>query len=369
MKFQIKALDTLFFRDSKPFARGEETWADGIFPPFPSVVYGALRTWFISNHKEAFSEDVIQKSAAIIIKSIQYRVEGSTYFPMPLDMAEMKGKEKVVEYDESDKKAYKVLRLILHKMEGLVSSYPFEAILLPPVQTIVKDVEQGLIQLDDFKQYLNSPQTDYKIRKVSDFAPVEPKVGIGRNDFSNTASDALLYRVGMRRASEFEILTNFELPDNETPANQSHMFTKLGAENKVVELRQSRQDIDINKDEITLKPGRFKLYLSTPGIFENGWAPDLSKHGINATLVGAAVGKPLHIGGFDIKKGKPKTMYKAVPAGSVYFYETEESTDNLKNKLFGKSISEKMSQQADDEIDFDKQGFGIAYIGNWEFNK
>jgi CRISPR/Cas system CMR-associated protein Cmr3 (group 5 of RAMP superfamily) len=56
-----------------------------------------------------------------------------------------------------------------------------------------------------------------------------------------------------------------------------------------------------------------------------------------------------------MEKGVPKTMYKAVPAGSVYFYETSENLEVVKERLFGKPISDKMPEQ----------GFGIAYVGVW----
>ena len=47
MHISIKPFDCLFVRDGKPFSMGDEVWASGIFPPPPSVVYGALRTaWF-----------------------------------------------------------------------------------------------------------------------------------------------------------------------------------------------------------------------------------------------------------------------------------------------------------------------------------
>ena len=49
MIIQIDPLDTLFFRNGKPFTMGEETWADAVFPPYPSVVYGALRSAYFSN--------------------------------------------------------------------------------------------------------------------------------------------------------------------------------------------------------------------------------------------------------------------------------------------------------------------------------
>ena len=50
MQIQIDPLDTLFFRDGKPFTMGEDSWASGIVPPYPSVIYGALRSAYFSNH-------------------------------------------------------------------------------------------------------------------------------------------------------------------------------------------------------------------------------------------------------------------------------------------------------------------------------
>lgn len=49
---EIQALDTLFFRDGKPFDMGDDNWAEGIFPPPPSVIYGALRSAYFAEHPE-----------------------------------------------------------------------------------------------------------------------------------------------------------------------------------------------------------------------------------------------------------------------------------------------------------------------------
>ena len=43
MIIEISALDTLFFRDGKPFSMGENHWTNSIFPPNMSTVYGADR--------------------------------------------------------------------------------------------------------------------------------------------------------------------------------------------------------------------------------------------------------------------------------------------------------------------------------------
>ncbi len=353
---EIKALDTLFFRDGKPFSRGEETWADGVFPPYPSVLYGALRTWFISNHPEPYSKTAVETSERIEIRSSGYRLSYEVYLPMPLDLAEPKDKKAEEKRRESFNRKYEVIRLQPQPMEDLISNYPCPILLVPPAGTIVETVEYGLLQQADLISYLNAPTSHYSIRKISDFVVSEPKTGIGRNDFTHTAADSLLYRVGMRRAKDFEILLDFDLPDSEKMPQPTSFFVKLGAENKVAEVRRSRRSIRIKPEEIPLEGSRFKLYLSTPAIFDEGWRPNLLKYGINAELAAAAVGKPIHIGGFDMEKGKPKPMYRAVPAGSVYFYETPEDLLTVKEKLFGKAISDKMPEQ----------GYGIAYLGNWQ---
>lgn len=357
MKAEIKALDTLFFRDGKPFSRAEETWADGIFPPFPSVPYGALRSWYIAGHKVPFSGTAIDESASFEIKQIAYRLPTGNYLPMPLDLAADKGKPDEQRRKEKDKKAYRVEHLQAKPFAGTASNYPCPMLLLPPDGMVVEEVETGLLHIDQLKEYLNTPANHYSISLLSDYAIEEPKVGIGRNDYSNAAEDAQLFRVGMRRASDFELLLDFNWPmEGEVEQPDASFFVKLGGECKVAEIRSSRQRFSLNPDDVKLSGNRFKIYLSTPAIFDSGWQPDLSKFQIVAKLMAAAIGRPQHMGGFDIAKGKPKPMYKAIPAGSVFYYETDENLDEVKAKLFGKAISDLMPEQ----------GFGIAYIGNWQ---
>lgn len=358
MKLSIRPLDTLFFRDGKPFSRGEETWADGVFPPYPSVIYGALRTWYISNHVLPFSGEAIDRSSRIKVTGLRYLVpnkkgEKETCLPMPLDLVESKGKTRAEQNGESSNQEYRMVRLQLHENAMGISSHPTDSLLLPPNDGMVESIDDGLMQVNDLARYLHNPFAEGKVRRVKDLACSEPKVGIGRDDATNVASDALLYRVGMRRATEFDILIEFELPDKDF--QQNSFIVKLGGENKMVALESYQGRIKISQDDIGLKAGGFKLYLATPAIFKQGWKPDLSNYGIQADLIAAVTGKPLHIGGFDMKEGKPKPMYKAVPAGSVYYYKTEESPEKIMDNLFGKTISDIQQDQ----------GFGIAYVGNY----
>lgn len=370
---EIRPLDTLFFKDGKPFSRGDETWADGVFPPYPSVVYGALRTWFISQQPEGLSKDILKKSEKIKINQICYEFgQQEILMPMPLDLAEPKDKLTSKRDEEKEKKEYEVVGLIPEMIENTVSNYPCKMALMPPKELLVEEVEQGFLAKSALITYLNAPDADFSVRKLADIVQTEPKVGIGRNYFTNAIKESMLYRVGMRRAPSFRLLVDFDHPDGATGAPEASYFIKLGAENKVAEMHiASYERMKITSDNIELKSRRFKLYLATPAIFiKNGWYPDLTAHNINATLVAAAVGKPLHIGGFDMKNNSPKTMFKAVPAGSVFFYEAAESEnmETLKERLFGKSISEEIPQEIPQKFPEEKmknQGFGIAYVGNW----
>lgn len=361
MNIRISALDTLFFRDGKPFSMGEDSWADGVFPPYPSVLYGALRTWYIANHAEGVTKSIIDESGQILIKGIHYRLPTGLQLPMPLDLVESKLKGEFQQNEEKRNKAYQVLKLKLsEKSETRSTSLTsagnlFPSLLMPLDQVEVESLEDGLIPHKAFNQYLEGTIEETLVRRLKDIAPSEPKTGIGRDDSTNAASNSMLYRVGMRRGNDIEIVVELRLPNEDF--QYSATFIKLGGEGKIAAFSdKGRMDsLKIEKDTISLKSGQFKLYLATPAIFRDGWCPDLEGIGIKADLVAAAVGKPLHIGGFDMAERKPKPMYKAVPAGSVYYYRTQEAVEFIQEKLQGEAISDFMREQ----------GFGIAYIGNF----
>ena len=358
MKLRISALDTLFFRDGKPFDMGDETWADGVFPPYPSVLYGALRTWYIANHPDGISQRIIDNSADIVITGLHYRLSAGLHLPLPLDLVEPKYKNSEQRNREEREELYQVVKLEL-RQDNSLNNHPLPSLLVPKDQLEVETIEDGLISENEFKQYLEGALTETGIRRLKHAAQTEPKVGIGRADSTNTAQEGKLYRVGMRRATNFEMIVEVTLPTDRS--QYAATFIKLGGEGKIAAIEEKgRMDsLKIDQDTIALQPGRFKLYLSSPAIFKNGWIPDLESLGVKAELIAAVLGKTVHIGGFDMAarkgKGYPKPMLKAVPAGSVYYYESDESVAHILEKLQGKSISDFL----------DKQGFGIAYVGNY----
>lgn len=372
MRIITQPLDTLFFRDGKPFSMGDESWADGIFPPYPSVIYGALRSWFIANHKSDITDNLIDnESAKIQINSICYNLSGELHFPLPLDFVEKKRKrddaeaKRLEDNREERSKTYEISKLQLER-NNTINNYPLKEILYATEG--VESVDDGLIGISHLKQYLEGTLAVVEAKKIKDIAVSEAKVGIGRDKRINSTLEGNLYRVGMRRLKELQIVIDFDLPDSDFEPSK---LIKLGGEGKVVSLkvlRRKNKAIPIYANTIKLNnpkenhPNEFKLYLATPAIFKNGWKPDLEKEeiGIKAELVAASIGKLLNIGGFDMKERRPKPMLKAVPAGSVYYYKTKEDPQKVLEKLQGKLISDRING-----IDTIKEGYGLTFVGNF----
>ncbi len=361
MIIRIKALDTLFFRDGKPFNASEDTVASGIFPPLPSVIYGALRSayfsWNVQDLKLANTPDDPTKMLRIC--GIYLEIGNDICLPLPADCIKLKG--------ENKNEAY----LLQPKKAPDVSSCPTPMVLASPVGKGIKTVKDGLLDHIAIEDYLNLKTKEFYYFQLTDYISPEPKVGIRRNKGTGTAEDHMLYRVNMQRlgtgikrgikSMELSLLVAYsglDLPDKG--------LLKLGGEGKAVyyETLTKNEENNIYLNPPAPKGNRFKLYLATPTVFKRGWCPHWLTNpnlagkycGIKLRLLAAAVGKHIHVGGFDIKKNRPKFMCRGVPAGSVYYLEIVEGNMAGVIKAFhGANLS--------DYDSYADQGFGLVFVG------
>jgi CRISPR type III-B/RAMP module-associated protein Cmr3 len=101
------------------------------------------------------------------------------------------------------------------------------------------------------------------------------------------------------------------------------------------------------------------IYLATPALFRNGWRPSQFEQRYPfLELLGAAVGHPAIVAGWDRKKNAPKAPRRAVPAGSVYFFR-------LKNGTSTEQVLEVIQSDHGNTIsEWDSAlGFGLAFFG------
>jgi len=101
--------------------------------------------------------------------------------------------------------------------------------------------------------------------------------------------------------------------------------------------------------------GRFRLMLTSPAVFEEGWRPTLK----GARLVAASVGRAEVVSGWDLAAHAPKPALRAAPAGSVYWYEDFRGDVAELKALVREGIG------GADEVRR-AEGFNSCLIGNWK---
>lgn len=372
MKIFIEPNDVLMFRDGKPFSGGDDHYARGIFPPFPSTFYGAIRSKILSekypqyeSYKKSVIPDDIKReigtnssygSLTITNFLIAEREDGiiNPIFPIPKDVVKIKDKDKKDLF-------------ILKPEEQLKNQINFNL----PISSLANlwlENEAPLEETNDFislkmlDKYLQGDILDETIDK-NDLYQKEERVGIGKDRMRKTAKTGLLYSVEYFRLKQ-EVGFIVELSGVESLPKEG--LLRLGGDHRSAFYKETpfqMLDAEVVKRKIN-NTMRFKIILLTPAIFNNGWIPDWIDvrsgvglvNGISLKAVSAAIGKPLYAGGFDFAKGKPKDMKKAVPQGSVYYFEIKHgSIDEIFNTFWLKSISS----------DKQKEGFGISIIGGY----
>lgn len=376
----IKPKDTLFFRDARPFRKGIETEGYSIFPPNLSTVYGALRTLFISENggldefltgklKNEIGLPPEKKNGDKLVNMGDFKVKGvfltdnkNIYFPTPLDLVNIEGEIKPLKLKENDE---------------FKSNIPCKEVLWNESSGKVKSVQDSFISLENIGSYLKNESKNLRTIEFGEYALIEPKVGIKRDNETRASSYAMLYRMNtIRLREEYSIYVEYQGIDFPQKG-----LLKLGGEGKSCYFENTKlslknlleKNLDYIKKEIN-RTKRFKLYFSTPAIFSDGWKPswirkeinDLGsidpvifeqKYGIalSCKLLTAAISRPKNIGGWDIVNNRPKAMYNALPAGTVFYFQLSEndSVDNIIEAFWYKNISDYYAQE----------GYGLTWIG------
>lgn len=160
----------------------------------------------------------------------------------------------------------------------------------------------------------------------------------------------------------FMLLSDADLKEN---------HVRFGGESRLSEMTLTALP-EALKGEMTLgesiaEKGGFKLTLTTPGIFANGYIPGwINLETMEGTLPGSHVkvrlkaccmDRWLPVSGWDLHQKKPKAMRKAVSAGAVYWFELVEGDAKNLHEHFFTSISDDQQDQ--------KDGFGIVTIAPW----
>lgn len=348
MKLQLDALDPLFFRDGRPFALGEESYADGIFPPLPSTVRGALRSMWISERlgvPNADKDMLAVASCGVELVYFGLGIAGRPVFPSPLDLFFPKSE------NGTPAEPMKLIDKISTSSCPPDVSHLFKA----DADGRTESVNGHLLDFETMQRYLNGDATtNFETKRLSELVRHEHKIGIGRDRELNRTKDGLLFRLVANRFEDekqegLSLLVELHAPKSQPFNLTDRAVFPLGGERRSVTAKPT--SVDLLPKRPTIRGKFLKIVLLTPALC-GSWFPEIS----GLTLVAAAVGKPVSVGGWDVLNQQPKPMRRAIPAGSVFLFkaESEEKANEIAEKLHGESLCNPGEDQ--------KNGFGLCLI-------
>jgi CRISPR-associated protein Cmr3 len=352
MKLQLEALDTLFFRDGRPFNMGEESQAEGLFPPLPSTVLGAFRSLWISLQleppKTCLSTLAIASERQLDISYFGLSIADNLFFPAPCDLF----------FAEKDIEA-KPMKLVNKNNITSSCSPEVTCFFRGDSEGKTQSVNGRLIDNASMDNYVkgNIPEVGLHSKPMTNYMSKEPKIGIGRSNETHLTEEGQLFRVAYnrlenRQGERLNLLVEVNGFDDSIVPISQYAVLPLGGERRSVAIKS----VDFKLPEKpTIKGKFFKLCLLTPGLFSTWYPTHLKEKYKGLQLIAAAVGRPVSIGGWDLAKQKPKAMRKAAPAGSVFLFEaTDEAQANqIAKELHGFSSCESTDKQS---------GFGLCFI-------
>ncbi len=326
----IEPIDVWMFRDGRPFDAGSQHRAVSLFPPPPTVMQGALRSKHLGVMNANLSQYARRQGAPIIEIGYSdedygvFRMVGPfiaredevgrvwRYYPRPTDAVNVKGQ---------------CVPATPRVEPGIESNLPDQDLQLlhPPVLRPDEHQVPEWWRQDALKDYLEFGQVFAKhpgIVPESELVERESRTGIVYQQDTGTVEQGMLYEAEFVRLKD-DVGLDVDMADLPTAWPADGTFT-LGGESRGARYRILGQPAE--KMPTTPDDDCFKLYFATPAYFDGGWRPKAKDGwatlvGPRVQLVGAALGRPLVVGGYDLAKREHKPSQRFVPAGSVYYFK------------------------------------------------
>lgn len=315
MQLFIAPVDVWLFRDGKPFDAESDHRATSLFPPYPSVMQGVIRSQhLIANKVNLDDHAAIEKWVGTTDDYGTLRLRGpflarwaeeklTRYFPVPADMAAQ---------------GEKYVRLEMRKPDAseLLTSAPTEKLLYSHAEPTKKSPGQWLSE-ETLREALKGKAVC--AMQSGKLFERESRFGIGREDSTRTTREGALYEAEFIRPCK-NVGLYVEVSGYDGWAECGVM--RIGGEGRGATYKKITAPAlpSLQKD----LPARFKVYFATPTYFQNGWLPKSWGKFFDGEvkLVAAAVNRYESIGGFDWAKNAHKPARRYVPAGSVYYFES-----------------------------------------------
>lgn len=365
----LEPQDVWLFRDGRPFDAGAQHRAESTFPPFPTVIAGAIRSFQLARRgvnlaavtpaeKRMISDMVgtsddlndLRLSGPFIAEINPSTGEPTRYYPQPADAVS------VNKVDHSIRPA----SIPIIRPENTLTSRSkddHEEYLLGLADPLEKG-ETGLwLTEENLLKYLSGKTVDAVTSGTLFQREIHP--GIGMQNTTKTTQEGMLFEVEyVRPLPNVGLWVGLEGESYQDWPDRG--ILQLGGETRAAAFRRLDKK-DGKAAAISALPSgqtetsRLRIYLATPARFSDGWQPAGGWNrfvGENVVLRAAAVNRFISVGGFDLAHNDHKAALRYVPAGSVYYFE---STD-------GKPVT----LQAPAITDYGQEfGLGKFLTGGW----
>ncbi|MFQ3246387.1 MAG: CRISPR-associated protein Cmr3 [Arenicella sp.] len=406
----IDPVDSLFFRQARPFSSGENAVGQhSVFPPAPHTVVGAIRAQWATQQgwKGRGSWDAAKPGLLNALGGDEQELVGLAFigpelaalnsatverlYPAPAALIGKKTDEKKTDEKKTDGCKHPMPAIPSDLVRLQPASQAIETDLglvrLPVAVTPATDQTQGRKNLNDcylteagLSVFLNGgvpDQTSHWYRHCLGLNLTTTETRVGNQIDRNTGRvlDGMLYSTNhLRLANDVRLIMEVDTSQHTNPMGISLVspaHIALGGEGRAATITSTITSTATDED--ALKPanlneftnGQYLVYVRTPIVL-----PD-SDHGVNplphpsrpfAGLPGQVVSACLYpsqrYGEWLQQHGQrhSKTC-SVIPAGSVIFMQTEQATDQTKdiaklvaNPVLGERIS---------------WGYGRVAIGRW----
>ena len=387
--FFVEPLDILTFRGNRMFG-DEGTFGETSVVPPPSVLAGAFRSLLFSQldlEQQRDFQDGKQPKCTVgeqlgtpespgtfklrWLSLGRIQRDGSNNGRIELLVATPSDVALVKEHDEQAEVA-KVAGLV-SPPSGVVMSSAITEQLSMLVMSGRTKTSSGFISSQGYGNYLNG-HSNIDTVPSNDIYSYDTRVGIGLDLDTRTAQESMLYSaMFLRLNNSGGYSTGYVVGITGAEALPKQGFLRLGGDGKAVSYKEVTLTRPTGDYSQMAESKCFKIVLLTPGIFSNGWLPELfrkddggswciSFNGLEAQLISLSLPRPDTVSGWDMHTRRPKAAVRAAAAGSVYYMKllkgNEDSLRNLDNYLTKNTLVDPVTEPIRNI-----EGFGIAQLG------
>jgi CRISPR-associated protein Cmr3 len=370
---KFSAIDSLFFRESRPMESVGAKPLQGRFPPTARSISGVIRTligeamevdWILYGKKDTSQDrvaDTIGSADSVNLGNLKMHgpfpmLNGERLYPAPLHCLSGK-KGNITEF--------------VFLQPGSAINCDLGKVYLPELGNSLpgaKPLENSWLTKTELERVLcgKAPQT---VVVQDDLFIAESRLGIALEQGRRSAKEGMLYQtIHARPKPETMIGVEVDgIPDQ--VKSKLGNVVRLGGEGRFasVEIGNRAQSI---RTESKSSAGGIVLVLLTAANFSDGWLPPGftqgedehgvsvwhgELYGISLTLRCAVIGKAVREGGWDMQKHCSRPAVNLIPAGSVYFCA-------VNNKDLSDAVAALQGKKLGNEAEF---GRGELAVGYW----